>query len=91
MTFCSRNGLKHRNISQCVPTPFMAPFATFDSEYTLEPVACCLKFAGRFSEATLLPSDFTYQLQATGVDASGYAAKLPNRHVAVIILNKDAN
>ena len=30
------------------------------------------------------------QLQAAGVDATAYAATLPNGHVVVIILNKDA-
>ncbi len=72
------------------PHPFYTPIATFGSEYLLEPVAYGLKFAGEFNGASLLEGDFTSQLQATGVDATAYAAKLPGGHVAVVILNKDA-
>ena len=55
----------------------------------MEPVAYGLKFAGTLSGASFLQDDFTSMLQATGVDATGYAAMLPSGHVAVIILNKD--
>jgi len=72
------------------PHPFHTPIATFDSEYVMEPVAYGLKFAGELCGASFLHGDFTSQLQATGVNATGYAAKLPSGHVAVIILNKDA-
>jgi hypothetical protein len=72
------------------PHPFYTPIATFGSEYVMEPVAYGLKFAGEFSGATFLQGDFTSQLQAAGVDATAYAAKLASGHVAVIILNKDA-
>ncbi len=72
------------------PHPFYTPIATFDSEYVMEPVAYGLKFAGELCGASFLHGDFTSQLQATGVNATGYAAKLPSGHVAVIILNKDA-
>jgi hypothetical protein len=72
------------------PHPFYTPIATFGSEYVLEPVAYGLKFAGEFSGATFRQGDFTAQLQATGVDATAYAATLPTGHAAVIILNKDA-
>jgi hypothetical protein len=72
------------------PHPFYTPIATFGSEYVMEPVAYGLKFAGELSGGTFLPGDFTSQLQAMGVDATAYAAKLPSGHVAVIILNKDA-
>jgi len=48
------------------------------------------KFAGELSGASFLQGAFTSQLQATGVDATAYAARLPSGHVAVIILNKDA-
>ena len=73
------------------PHPFYTPIATFGSKYVLEPVACGLNFAGQFGGASFFPSDFASQLQVSGVDASGYAAKLPNGHVDVIILNKDAD
>jgi hypothetical protein len=72
------------------PHPFYTPIATFGSDYTLEPVAYGLKFAGSFSGGTLLKTEFSAKLQDTGVDATAYAAKLPNGHTSVIILNKDA-
>lgn len=72
------------------PHPFYTPIATFGSEYVLQPVAHGLKFAGALSGASFFAGDFTAQLQATGVDATAYAALLPGGKVAVIILNKDA-
>ncbi|MGO9337542.1 MAG: hypothetical protein ACLPY1_08555 [Terracidiphilus sp.] len=72
------------------PHPFYTPIGTFDSEYVLEPVAYGLLFAGAFSGATLLQDDFTAQLQSAGVDATAYAAKLPDGNISIIILNKDA-
>lgn len=72
------------------PHPFYTPIATFGSDYVLEPVAYGLKFAGEFSGASFLKGDFTSQVQATGVDATAYAAKLPSGQLAVILLNKDA-
>lgn len=70
--------------------PFYTPIATFGSEYMLEPVAYGLKFAGLLSGATLFNADFSAKLQAVGVDATGYAAKLAGGQTSVIILNKDA-
>jgi len=72
------------------PHPFYTPIATFGSDYVLEPVAYGFKFAGSFSGGTLLKTDFSTKLQATGVNATAYAAKLPGGHPSVIILNKDA-
>jgi hypothetical protein len=72
------------------PHPFYTPIATFDSDYVMEPVAYGLLFAGAFAGATFLQGDFTAQLQSTGVDATAYAAKLPDGNLSVIILNKDA-
>jgi hypothetical protein len=72
------------------PHPFYTPIATFGSEYVLEPVAYGLKFAGALSGASFFQGDFTAQLQATGVDATAYAALLPSGKAAIIILNKDA-
>jgi hypothetical protein len=72
------------------PHPFYTPIGTFGSDYALQPVAYGLKFAGAFSGATLLRTEFSTKLQATGVNATAYAAKLPGRHTSVIILNKDA-
>jgi hypothetical protein len=76
------------------PHPFYTPIATFGSDYVLEPVAYGLKFAGSFSGGTLLNSglktELSTKLQAAGVNATAYAAKLPDGHTSVIILNKDA-
>ncbi len=72
------------------PHPFYTPIGTFGSDYVLEPVAYGLKFAGWFSGAALLKTDFSTKLQDTGVNATAYAAKLPGGHTSVIILNKDA-
>jgi hypothetical protein len=72
------------------PHPFYTPIGTFGSDYVLEPVAYGLKFAGSFSGGILLKTDFSTKLQATGVNATAYAAKLPGGHTSVIILNKDA-
>jgi hypothetical protein len=71
------------------PHPFYTPIATLGLNYVLEPVAYGLKFAGSFSGGTLLKTEFSTKLQATGVNATGYAAKLPGGHTSVIILNKD--
>jgi hypothetical protein len=72
------------------PHPFYTPIGTFGWDYVLEPVAYGLKFVGSFSGGTLLKTDFSTKLQATGVNATAYAAKLPSEHTSVIILNKDA-
>jgi hypothetical protein len=71
------------------PHPFYTPIATFGSEYMMEPVAYGLKFAGALSGGTFVSSDLSSKLQATGVDATGYAAKLANGQLSLIILNKD--
>src|ERR1700735_226243 len=72
------------------PHPFYTPIATFGSDYGLEPVAYGLKFAGSFSGGTLLKTELATKLQASGVNATAYAAKLAGGHTSVIILNKDA-
>lgn len=72
------------------PHPFYTPIATFGSAYLLEPVAYGLKFAGAFSGGMLLKTDFSTKLQAAGVNATAYTAKLPDGQTSVILLNKDA-
>jgi hypothetical protein len=72
------------------PHPFYTPIGTFGSDYQLEPVAYGLKFAGSFSGGTLLKTEFSTKLQAAGVNATAYAAKLPGGQTSVIVLNKDA-
>ncbi len=72
------------------PHPFYTPIATFGDKYTLEPVGYGLKYAGALCGATAVKADLTGQIQATGVDATAYAAKLPDGATTVVILNKDA-
>src|ERR1700730_4492906 len=72
------------------PHPFYTPIATFGLDYVLEPVAYGLKFAGSFSGGTLLKNEFSTKLQAVGVNATAYAARLAGGQISVIILNKDA-
>jgi hypothetical protein len=72
------------------PHPFYTPIGTFSSDYVSEPVAYGLKLVGSLSGGTQLRTDFSTKLQAAGVDATAYAAKLTNGHSSVIILNKDA-
>jgi len=72
------------------PHPFYTPIATFGSDYMMEPVAYGLKFAGALSGGSFLKGDFSSRLQAAGVDATAYAAKLPGDKTSVIVLNKDS-
>jgi len=72
------------------PHPFYTPIATFNSEYRLQPVGYGLKFAGSFSGGMLLNTGFSAKLQAAGVNATAYAAKLSDGQTSVIILNKEA-
>jgi hypothetical protein len=72
------------------PHPFYTPIATFGSDYLLEPVGYGLKFAGSFSGGTLLKTDLSTELQAAGINATAYAARLSGGQTSVIILNKDA-
>jgi hypothetical protein len=72
------------------PHPFYSPIANFDSGYLMEPVAYGLQFAGALRGGSFLEADFTSRIQATGVNATAYAAMLPGGHASIIILNKDA-
>lgn len=67
------------------PHPFYTPIATFNGDYELQPVGYGLKFAGALSGCTLLHSS----LQADGVNANAYAAKLPHGAITVLVINKD--
>ncbi|MGD1105624.1 MAG: hypothetical protein ABR865_01160 [Terracidiphilus sp.] len=71
------------------PHPFYTPIASIGSEYLLQPVAYGLKFAGSLSGATLIQADLSSQLQAAGINATAYAAKLARGQSSVIVLNKD--
>jgi hypothetical protein len=71
------------------PHPFYTPIGTFGSDYVLEPVAYGLRFAGSFSGGSFIQADLTSQLQAAGINATAYAAKLARGQASVIVLNKD--
>ncbi|MGA2568924.1 MAG: hypothetical protein ABSF23_00255 [Terracidiphilus sp.] len=72
------------------PHPFYTPIASFGPESALEPVAYGLMFAGSLNGGTLIHADFTSQLQAAGINATAYAAKLAHGETSFIVLNKDA-
>jgi hypothetical protein len=72
------------------PHPFYTPIAMIGDQYSLQPVAYGLKFAGALCGAKLIDADLTGRIQATGVDGSAYAAKLPGGAITVVVLNKDA-
>jgi hypothetical protein len=72
------------------PHPFYTPIATFGSEYVLEPVAYGMKFAALLAGGTFYAGNLSEKLQATGIDATAYAARLASGQVRVIVLNKDA-
>jgi hypothetical protein len=73
------------------PHPFYTPIASFGAEYKLEPVAYGLRFAGSLSGSALVKADLTTPLQSAGVNATAYAARLPDGRATVIVLNKDAD
>lgn len=68
------------------PHPYYTPIAHIGDEYLLEPVAYGMLFAGHFAGATMMPIDFN----PGSVNATAYAAKLPNGKRIVAIVNKDA-
>jgi len=72
------------------PHPFYTPIAKFGDHYSLEPVGYGLKFASALCGATLVKVDLTSQFQASSIDATAYAAKLPGGAMTEVILNKDA-
>ncbi len=71
------------------PHPFYTPIATFGTEYKLEPVARGLQFAGSLSGGRLFKIELTSKLQASGINATGYAAAMPDGQRSAIVLNKD--
>jgi hypothetical protein len=73
------------------PHPFYTPIATFGTEYAMEPVAYGLKFAGSLRGGTFFKADFLSQIQASGVNATAYPARLLDGTTSVIVLNKDAD
>ena len=68
------------------PRPFYTPIAEIDGKYVAEPVYYGLKFVQHFAGATMVPVDF----DPGTVNATAYAAKLPNGRSLIAIINKDA-
>jgi hypothetical protein len=68
------------------PHPYYTPIAHIGFEYIAEPVSLGMKFAGHFAGATMIPLDFN----PGPVDATAYAAKLPNGNILLAFINKDA-
>jgi hypothetical protein len=67
------------------PRPFYTPVADIDGKYIAEPVSFGMRFAQRFAGAKLIGLDF----DPGDVNATAYAAKLPNGETIVAIINKD--
>ncbi len=68
------------------PRPFYTPIAEIDGKYVAEPVFYGLKFVQHFAGATMVPVDF----DPGTVNATAYAAKLPNGRSLIAVINKDA-
>jgi hypothetical protein len=67
------------------PRPFYTPIAHIDGHYIAEPVSFGMRFAQRFAGATLLQFDF----DPGPVNATAYAAKLPDGRTLIAVINKD--
>jgi hypothetical protein len=68
------------------PKPFYTPIAEVGDSYVAEPVSFGMRFAQRFAGATLVGVDF----DPGEVNATAYAAKMPDGRVLVAVINKDA-
>ena len=68
------------------PRPFYTPIAEIDGHYVAEPISFGMKFAASFAGGKICKLDF----DAAGVNATAYAAILPNGQQAIAIINKDA-
>lgn len=69
------------------PRPFYTPIADMNGKYVAEPTYYGLKFTQHFAGTTLIPVDFV----AGSVNATAYAAKLPNGKRLIAVINKDAS
>jgi hypothetical protein len=68
------------------PRPYYTPIAHIGERYVAEPVSFGMRFAQRFAGTTLLETE----LDASGVNASAYAARDAKGEILIAILNKDA-
>jgi hypothetical protein len=67
------------------PHPYYTPIAHIGSDYIAEPVSYGMKFAGHFAGATMVAVDFN----PGPVNATAYAATLPNGKRLLAVINKD--
>ncbi|MEO6922511.1 MAG: hypothetical protein ABI142_01675, partial [Bryocella sp.] len=68
------------------PHPYYTPIAHIGNDYIAEPVSYGMKFAGMFAGATMISVDFN----PGAINATAYAAKLPNGDQILAIINKDS-
>jgi len=68
------------------PKPFYTPIADIDGKYVMEPVGYGMKFAQRFTGATMVPLEF----DPGPVNATAYAARFKNGRDLLAVINKDA-
>ena len=69
------------------PRPFYTPIAHIGDTYVAEPVSYGMRFAQHFAGATIFKLDFDPGV----VNATAYAAKLPNGSKLLAVINKDAS
>ena len=50
-----------------------------------------MKFAGTLSGGVFVKGDWTAKVQAGGVNATAYAAKMAGGQITVVVLNKDSD
>lgn len=67
------------------PRPFYTPIADIDGRFVSQPVSFGMRFAQQFAGGTMVPVD----LDAGGVNAAAYAAKMPDGRTIVAVINKD--
>lgn len=68
------------------PRPFYTPIADIDGLYIAQPVSYGMRFAQQFAGATMIKLDF----DPGEVNATAYAAKMPDGKTVVAVINKDA-
>ena len=68
------------------PRPFYTPIARMGDSFVAEPVSYGMRFAQHFAGATMFKLNF----DPGPVNATAYAAKLPNGSKLLAVINKDA-
>jgi hypothetical protein len=75
-----------KNPNEPHPRPFYTPIADIGGKFVAEPVSFGMRFAEKFSGATIIPLDF----DPGPVNATAYAARRANGELIVAVINKDA-